>query len=186
MPDTDSKITLQLAPDTMHAHCVFSIQQARNTSHVLANLIALQSFVAAATQPSDLGTPAFGVIKGIINDHIANLRIELQAEQVRALTTALLATDSASITKIHFDISRNAFWQATQTAMHELKEDEKSRIKKWAQTWHNNATSRALAASGYPEALNFQKVGIPPQEYIAMTDINNCLQNTNAGDSCID
>jgi hypothetical protein len=178
MSAEDSPITLKLTPDTMQAHCLFAIQQARNTSHALASLIALQSFVAAMTQPSGLDTPALGIIKGIINGHIANLRAKLQAEQSRALTAALRATDCATITKIHMDMSRNAFWQATQTSMQQIDEAEKSKIKEWAQSWHNDAKSRALAASGYPDALNFLKACISPQEYAAMTDINNCLQNT--------
>jgi hypothetical protein len=180
MNNPDNQISLQLAPYAMHAHCLFAIQQARNTSHALASLIALQSFIAATTQPSDLNTPAFGVIKGIIDGHIANLRTELLAEQASALAAALRATDCAAITKIHLDISRNAFWLATQTSMQQWDDAEKSRIKLWAQSWHNDAKSRALAASGYPDALNFLKSGISAQEYAAMTDINNCLQNNGA------
>jgi hypothetical protein len=171
-----SQISLLLNPDTVQAHCLFAIQQARNTSHALASLIALQSFVVAMTQPSDLDTPAFGVIKGIINGHVTSLRAELQAEQARALTAALRATDCPAITRIHLDVSRNAFWQATQTAMLQFDELEKTIISDWAQTWHAGAKSRALAASGYPDALNFKKAGISPQEYAAMTDINHCLQ----------
>lgn len=171
----DNQLSLHLSPDTTHSRSLFIIQQARNTSHALASLIALQSFVTAMAQPSDLDTPAFGVIKGIINGHITNLRKALQDEQVRALDAALRATDCAAITKIHLDLSRTAFWQATQTAMQQWDEAEKSRIKNWAQAWHSNAKSRALAASGYPDALNFLKAEISPQEYTAMTDINNCL-----------
>jgi hypothetical protein len=185
MSAEDSPITLQLTPDTMQAHCLFAIQQARNTSHSLASLIALQSFIAAMAQASDLNTPAFGVIKGIINGHISNLRTALQDEQVRALDAALRATDCAAITKIHLDLSRNAFWQSAQTAMQELDEKEITRISDWVQTWHTNAQARALAASGYPDALNFKKAGISVQEYTAMTDLNNCLQNANVGDSSI-
>ena len=131
----------------------------------------------AAAQASDQDSPALGVIKGIINGHITNLRTELQAEQALALSIALRAADCATITKIHLDLSRNAFWQAAQTAIQQWDDMERTRIREWAQTWHNHAKSRALAASGYPDALNFQKAGISPQEYTAMADINNCLQN---------
>jgi hypothetical protein len=169
------QITLQLAPDTAHTHCLAIMQQARNSSHALASLIALLSFITAAAQPADLATPAFGVIKGIINGHITSLRAELQVEQARALATALRATDCAAITKIHLDSSRNAFWQAAQTAMHELDAAEKINISEWALTWHTDAQDSALAASDYPDALNFQKAGISVQEFTAMTDLNNCL-----------
>lgn len=179
MHNPDNQISLKLTPDTTHAHCLFIIQQARNTSHALASLIALQSFVVAMAQAADIESAAFRVIKGIINGHLANLRAELLGEQASALSAALLATDCTAITRIHTDTSRNAFWQATQTATLKLDVAEKSRISEWAQNWHSDAKSRALAASGYPDALNFQKAGISPQEYAAMTDLNNCLQNTN-------
>jgi hypothetical protein len=174
----EKPVSLLLTPEKIHAHCLFAIQQARNTSHALASLIALQSFITVTAQPSDLNTPELGVIKGIINGHIATLRTELFAEQTRALSTALCATDCAAITRIHVDSSRNGFWQATQAAAQQWNEAERTRISSWALAWHNEAKSRALAASGYPDALNFLKAGISPQEYAAMTDINHCLQDT--------
>jgi len=179
MPISNNQISLLITPETVHTQYLAIIQQARNASHALASLIALQSFITATTQPADLNTPAFGVIKGIISGHITNLRAELQAEQARTLIAALRVTDCATISKIHLDSSRNAVWQAAQTVIHEMYEAERSRISYWAQAWHNDAKSRALAASGYPDALNFQEAGISVQEYTAMTDLNNCLQNTN-------
>jgi hypothetical protein len=124
MINPEQSVSLQLTPSAIHEHCLFVIQQARNISHALASVIALQSFIAVAAQPSGINTPAFGVIKGIINGHIANLRAELQAEQARALSIALRAADCTAITKIHLDLSRNAFWQATQTAAQQWDDEE--------------------------------------------------------------
>jgi hypothetical protein len=49
--------------------------------------------------------------------------------------------------------------------------------KDWALAWYSDAKSRALAASGYPDALNFHQAGISPQEYAAMDDVSNYLMN---------
>jgi len=183
MNNPNNHISLRLSPETTHEQCLFAIKQARNTSHALATLIALQSFVTATAQPSDRDTPAHRVIKEIIEGHAAALRTQLMNDHASSLADAMRTKDCAAITQIHGNFSRNGFWQAAQLAVRRLDATERKLAKDWAQAWHMDAQSRALAASGYPEALNFQKAGISPQEYAAMTDLNNCLQNTNVGDS---
>jgi hypothetical protein len=178
MNSTNNPISLHLSPETTHEQCLIAIRQARNTSHALATLIALQSFVTATAQPSDRDTPAHRAIKEIIEGHAAALRTQLMNDHASTLTDAMRAKDCAAITKIHGDFSRNGFWQAAQLAVRKLDAAERRLAMDWAQAWHLDAQSRALAASGYPEALNFQKAGISPQEYAALTDLNNCLQNT--------
>lgn len=175
MSNTNSHISLRLSPETTHEQCLIAIKQARNTSHALATLIALQSFVTATAQPSDRDTPTHKTIKEIIEGHAAALRTQLMNEHASALADALRAKDCAAVTQIHGDFSRNGFWQVAQLSVKKLDATEQRLAKEWAQTWHLHAKSRALAASGYPEALNFQKAGISPQEYAAMSDLSNCL-----------
>jgi hypothetical protein len=179
MNSQNKHISLHLSPETTHAQCLIAIRQARNASHALATLIALQSFVTATAQPSDRDTPAHRAIKEIIEGHAAALRTQLMNDHASALADAMRANDCAGVTKIHGDFSRNGFWQAAQLAVSKLDAAEQKLAKDWAQTWHLDAKARALAASCYPEALNFEKAGISPQEYAAMADLNNCLQNTN-------
>jgi len=174
MNSQNKQISLLLSPETIHAQCLFAIKQARNASHALATLIALQTFISAAAQPSDRESPAHRAIKEIMEGHAATLREQLLAEK----THALRAQDCAAITSIHDDLSRNGFWQAAQVAITELDSAERAGAKAWAQAWCDDAKARALAASGYPDALNFQKAGISPLEYAAMTDIGNCLRNS--------
>jgi len=176
--DGQKNITLLLSPESMQAQCVIAIRQARNHSHALATLIALQSFVTATAQPSDRDTPAHRALKEIIEGHAATLRSQLMNDHACKLSCAMRSKDCAIITQVHGDFSRNGFWQASQQAILELDAVERDQAKNWALTWHTEAKSRALAASGYPEALNFQKAGISPQEYAAMADLSDCLQET--------
>jgi hypothetical protein len=183
MNNPNNHILLRLSRETIHEQCLFAIKQARNTSHALATLIALQSFVTATAQPSDRDTPAHRAIKEVIESHAAALRTQLMNDHASTLADAMRAQDCTSVTRIHENFSRNGFWQATQLAMLKLDTAELEQGKDWAQDWHIDAKSRALAASGYPDALNFQKSGISAQEYAAMMDLNNCLQNTSVNDS---
>ena len=175
MNSQSQNIFLLLSPDIIHAQCLFAIKQARNSSHALATLIALQTFVASTVQPADRETPALRAIRNIIESHATSLRDQLLTEKTLALTLALRAQDCAAITGIHDDLSRNGFWQAAQVAIGELDGEAKAGAKIWTQAWCADAKTRALAASGYPDALNFNKAGVSPKEYAAMTDINNYL-----------
>jgi len=173
-------ISLLLSAETIQAQCLFAMGQARNTSYALATMIALQTFVTSTTQPSDRDTHAHRAIMQIIKGHAADLHSQLLAEQAEAQIRAMRAKDSAAITRIHNEISRNGFHQAALLAIRGLDAAERTVAKEWVQSWYRNAKSRALAASGYPDALNFHKAGISPLEYAAMSDLNNYLVNTPA------
>jgi hypothetical protein len=40
-----------------------------------------------------------------------------------------------------------------------------------------DAKARALAASGYPDALDFHKAGVSPLQYAAMSELRNYLMD---------
>jgi len=177
MNNPSNQITLLLSPETIQAQCPFAIQQARNTSHALASLIALQTFISATAQPDDRESPAHHAIREIIAGQAAILRERLLAEHGIALGDAMRAQDCAEITRTYDELSRNGFWQVAQIAAGKLDVMEQAATKTWLLAWCTDAKDRALAASGYPDALNFQKAGISPKEYAAMTDLNNYMQN---------
>lgn len=177
MNNQAGNISLTLSPDSTQTQCLFAIKQARNTSHALATLIALQAFVTATTQPSDRDTPAHLAIRKIFSDHTETLRVQLLAEHTSALVAAMRAKDCAAVTRVHGELSRNGFWQSARLAIGELDAVERLLAKNWALAWYSDAKSRALAASGYPDALNFHQAGISPQEYAAMDDVSNYLMN---------
>lgn len=177
MNKQSQNITLLLSPETIHAQCLFAIQQARNTSHALASLIALQTFVSATAQADDRESPAHRAIREIIAGQASILRERLLAEHAHALADAMRKQSCAEITRIYDELSRNGFWQVAQIATAKLDAAEQARAKAWVSAWCADAKDRALAASGYPDALNFQKAGISAKEYAAMTDSNKYMEN---------
>lgn len=177
MANPEQTISLLLSPDSIDAQCLFAIGQARNPSHALATLIALQAFVAATVLPSERYTPAYDAIKSIIGKHAAAVRALLLAQQAAALAESIRRKDCAAIARIHGDISRNGFWQAAQQAIGQLDGTTLTAAREWAHHWCLDAKSRALAASGYPDALNFDKAGVSPHEYAAMTELLSYLKD---------
>lgn len=177
MNKPNQSITLLLSPETIQAQCQFAIQQARNTSHALASLIALQTFIGATAQPDDRESPAHRAIREVIAGQANILREQLMAEHALNLSAGMRTKDCAGITRIYDELSRNGFWQVAQIATARLNAAELLKAKKWLSAWCEDARTRALAASGYPDALNFQKAGISAKEYAAMTDTNKYIQN---------
>ncbi len=170
-----NEISLVLTPDAADAQCRETVKQARNASHALAALIALQSFIAATAHPSHRHTPAYETVKAVVEKHAAEIRTRLIAESAGTLAETIRQRDPLEIARIHAALSRNGFWQAAQQAMARLQADELAGAAEWAKDWCLNAKSRAQAASGFPDALDFRKAGIPAAEYAAMTEINHYL-----------
>lgn len=183
MDDQTKYISLILSADTINEHCLFTIKQARTTSHALATLIALQAFIVATTQTCDQQTPAYETIKAVLEKHTTKLRVLLLNEQSVTLAESLLQQDIVSITRIHGNISRNGFWQVLQQCSSTLQDEKLIKAREWINNWHTQAKSRALAASGYPDALDFIKSGVSPQEYAAMNELNNFMNQVLAGAS---
>lgn len=177
MAEQKNEIALLLEPGNVEAQCLEAIKQARNASHALAALIALQSFVSATARPSDRYTPAYEAVKAVVEKHAAAIRARILAENAEALAEAIRRRNRPEIARIHAALSRNGFWQAAQQAMRQLREDELAAAAAWARDWCQGAKAGAQAASGFPEALDFRKAGISATEYAAMTDVGNYLAN---------
>lgn len=177
MTGQTNKITLLLAPDNVEAQCLEAIKQARNPSHALAALIALQSFISATANPSDRFTPAYEGVKAVVEKHAAEIRMQILAEHAEALAEAIRQRNRPEIARIHAALSRNGFWQAAQQAMRQFGVDDLAAAAAWAKDWCLGAKASAQAASGFPEALDFRKAGISATEYAAMTDVGNYLAN---------
>lgn len=173
--DKPNEISLLLTPDNVEAQCLETIKQARNASHALAALIALQAFIPATVHPSDRFTPAYEAVKAAVEKHAAGIRLRILAEHAEALAEAVRRRDRQEIARIHAALSRNGFWQAAQQAMRQFGGDELAAAAAWAKDWCSEARAQAQAASGYPDALDFGKAGIAATEYAAMTEINHYL-----------
>lgn len=166
------EISLLLTPDVAETQCVETIKQARNASHALAALIALQAFVSATARPTDRHTPAYEAVKAVIEKHAIATRAKILAENAADLAKAIRQRNRPEIAHIHSALSRNGFWQAAQQAIGQLGPDDLASAAAWAKDWCSEAKKQAQAASGYPDALDFGKAGIAATEYAAMTEIN--------------
>ncbi|MDP3483798.1 MAG: hypothetical protein Q8S05_10875, partial [Sulfuricella sp.] len=153
--------------------CLEAIKQARNSSHALAALIALQSFISATARPADRHTPAYEAVKGAVEKHAAEIRMRILAEHAQALAEAIRQRNRPEIARIHAALSRNGFWQAAQQAIGQFRPDNLAASAAWAKDWCSEARTQAQAASGYPDALDFGKAGIAATEYAAMTEISH-------------
>jgi len=170
-----NEISLLLAPDSIETQCLETIKQARNASHALAALIALQAFISATAHPSDRFTPAYEAVKAVVEKHAAEIRLRILAEHAETLAEAIQQRSLPKIAQIHAALSRNGFWQAAQQAMRQFGGEELARSAAWAKDWCSEAKAQAQAASGYPDALDFKKAGIAATEYAAMTEISRYL-----------
>jgi hypothetical protein len=167
-----NEIALLLTPDTAETQCLEAIKQARNTSHALAALITLQSFIASTVRPADRYTLAYETVKTVIEKHAIATRTKILAENANNLAQAILQRNRPEIAHIHAVLSRNGFWQAAQQAIGQFRPDDLATAAAWAKDWCSEAQKQAQAASGYPDALDFSKAGIAATEYAAMTEIN--------------
>jgi hypothetical protein len=172
-----NQIALLLTPDTAETQCLEAIKQARNTSHALAVLIALQSFIAFTVRQADRYTPAYEAVKAVIEKHTFATRAKILAENADDLAAAILQRNRPEITHIHAALSRNGFWQAAQQAISQFRLDDLAAAATWVKDWCSVAKTQAQAASGYPDALDFSKAGIAATEYAAMTEINLYFTN---------
>jgi hypothetical protein len=167
------EIALLLTLDAVETQCLEAIKQARNTSHALATLIALQSFVSATARQTDRYTPAYEAVKAVIEKHAIATRAKILAENANNLATAILERNRPEIAHIHAALSRNGFWQAAQQAISHFRPDDLAASAAWANNWCSTAKMQAQAASGYPDALDFSKAGIAATEYAAMSEISH-------------
>lgn len=168
-----NEILLLLSPETAEAQCLETIKQARNASHALAALIALQSFISATARPTDRYTPVYEAVKAAIEKHAIATRAKILAENADNLAVAIRQRSRPAIAGIHAALSRNGFWLAAQQAIGQFRPDELAASAKWAKDWCSVAKKQAQAASGYPDALDFSKTGITATEYAAMTEISH-------------
>ena len=166
-------ITLYLTIENVETQCLDAIKQTRTPSHALAALITLQSFVSATAHEAARHSPSYEAIQSTIEKHMAATRANILTENADALAEAIRLHKQAAIAHIHSTLSRNGFWQAAQQAIRQFQPDERTLVAAWIMNWCRDAKSLAQAASGYPDALDFNKAGIAITEYTAMTEIDH-------------
>lgn len=161
-------LTLFLSPEKIESW--YDGMDTRNAAHTLAVTVALQSFISTMTDPAQRATPPEQAIKAVLDSRAAHARDRLLTENTVAIADALTKQDSQTLAHIHQSISRRGFEVATKQAIEGMNEELLHTAANWVLTWCMEAKTRGEAASGFPDALNFELAGINPVEYAAMKD----------------
>jgi len=161
----------------MEALCKELDRQSSNVGHTLAALTGLQTCLVTMVPSGDHALPVYREMMALIEQHAAAARARLLEESAVGLVSALRDRNRPEITRIHAALSRNGFMQVAQQALDKMLAEEIIAMAAWAKNWCQDAASKAQAASGYPDALNFQAAGIQPKEYAAMKETYSYLAN---------
>lgn len=168
-------LQLTLTADDIEKHCTELRSQARNTSHLLTALVALQTLVTTYTPPGNQVVTAYRDIQTTLERHAAMARENLLQETASMLKTALITQDRRTIMRAHEALSRNGFWQAVALATQQIQPEHLARAAGWLGSWCRHEKHRAQSASPYPDCLDFKAAGIDPQEYAAMDETRRAL-----------
>ncbi|TCV83252.1 hypothetical protein [Sulfurirhabdus autotrophica] len=166
-----NEIQVRLTPEKIAAHCQELDKQSASAGHTLAALTGLQTCLATMVPSGDHGLPVYREIMAVIEQHATATRARLLEESAIALVRALRERNQHEITHIHAALSRNGFMLVAKQAIAQLLSEELVVSTAWAKSWCEDAITRAQAASGYPDSLNFQGAGIQPEAYAAMTEM---------------
>jgi hypothetical protein len=161
-------LTLSLSPEKLDAWC--ARMEMPNAAHTLAVTVALQSFISTMIDPAQHATATETAIKAVLDRHAAQARARLLAENTTAIAAALSKRDSQALSRIHQSMSRRGFELAAKQAIEGMNAEILHATADWVLAWCADAKKRGEAASGFPDALNFELAGIDPAEYAAMKD----------------
>ena len=161
-------LTLLLSPEKIETW--YAGMETQNAAHTLAITIALQSLISTMTDPAQRATPLEQAIKAVLEKHETQARARLLAESAKSIEDAWVKRDSQALSQIHQSISRHGFELAAKQAIEKMNGEHLHATANWVLAWCTDAKTRAEAASGYPDALDFQKASIDPTEYAAMKD----------------
>ncbi|MHB9117317.1 MAG: hypothetical protein ACYC2R_03455 [Burkholderiales bacterium] len=169
--DSIKHLGFSLGTEQAEAFCAALWRQSPNPAHTLAALTALESFLFATVRAAQRSSPEFAAIAALLQRHAAQARAQLLADTSLELQAAMAERSLASVARLHRSLSRNGFGQAAQNAAQNMEPEALHSAAAWAAAWCRDAKARALAASGYPDALDFKGAGILPAEYAAMSDL---------------
>lgn len=171
----DQPITLQVSASQIEQFCTELRRGSNNISRQHSALIALEGFIIRHAA-SDRYTHAFNNIIDIIQQHAEQTRQTLLNEYAQRLGPALIDRDRNELARIHQAVSRNGFDQLLERVLESFSAELLRSLKLWAENWVNEAESRARLASGYPDALNFNKAGIRLDQYRAVSELKRRLE----------
>lgn len=167
-------LVFMVSPRAVEERCQALWRDFKSPSQILAALVAMENLLALAP-PGDREGPAYRCIRSAIARHAEVARGELLGECEGRLAAALLHREMREITRVHGILSRKSFWQAGASASRRLEYASQLDALSWLEGWVES--SRAKAASGYPDSLNFRAAGIDVAEFAAMEELLHCLRS---------
>ena len=170
-------LTLKLTPQGMERYCRQTRRSARDTATALAALVAVQTFLAAQVDAED---GLYRNIRDVLSEHVDALQARLLEESGAAIAAALRGADSGALARAAGPLSRSGFATALEHAWRALGPAERATAAAWVRRWCADARRRGDAASGYPDAPDFQAAGIDLREYAALADIERLLPELDA------
>lgn len=169
-------LTLLLSPEKIESW--YAGMETRNAAQTLAVTVALQSFISTMTDPAQRATQPEQAIKAVLDKRATQAREQLLAESAKSIEDALVKRDSQALSRIHQAMSRRGFEVAAKQVIERMNEALLHAVSNWVLTWCMEAKTRGEAASGFPDAINFELAGIDPAEYAAMKDAEIYLSAT--------
>jgi hypothetical protein len=173
MPDQE-QITLQISAAQIEQFCTELCRGSSNVSRKHATLIALEGIITRYSSTDTYSAP-FHKILSIIQDYSEQTREQLLKEYADELIPALAEQNPRSISRVHESLSRNGFDLILDRVLNNFNAQHLASLKKWIDGWCGEAETKALAASGFPDALNFKGAGIALADYRAMSELKRKL-----------
>lgn len=168
----EKSLTLQLEPQQLDSFCQKITARSRNTAAIHEALNVLEAFVSAFSRDSQ-GSDNYRIIQETLKSYSEQTREKLMQEKTRNLLQGLLEQNITELVNVYTTLSRNGFYQILSRAVESLSSDKTAMIAQWVSNWSAAAKEQAEQASGYPDALDFNKAGINIEHYQAMADTAN-------------
>lgn len=184
---TENQIALKISGAQIEQFCSELCRGSSNISRTHSALTVLEGFIIRHAS-ADSYTPDFNKIVAIIQHFSEQTRQDLLKLYASSLEPALLKRDIPELTRIHQALSRSGFDQLLGTILAQSTPQQRDELVLWSAQWCDAAEQRALAASGYPDALNFCGAGISPAEYSTINELRRKLQSSiyPSGEGCYD
>lgn len=170
------KINLSVDAENLGQFCQKLIKRSRDIAKTHDALVTLESFILLFGKAAH-GTREYQVIEDLVKSCSEQTRIQLLSQRADELKTALQQCSVTEVTAIHTPLSRDGFYSILQSVIVEMLNSQLADISHWAINWSAEAKQKAEAASGFPDALDFDKAGIDIEEYHAMLDVSHYLEN---------
>jgi hypothetical protein len=168
-------VQLRLDAAGMEAFCAELVRKSPEVSRAAAGLAAVQALVVRTVHPDQRDGEGHAAVLAVVAAHAEEARRRLIAEAARAIAAACAARDVAGLARRHRLLSRPGFRQAVESAVAGMDPARADAARRWVTAWIREAEARAAAAGGYPDAFDFDRAGIVPEDYHAMKALADAL-----------